>query len=159
MRAYKFTNAIGEPDVMLEDEIAAIERSGQASGLSGFASWRTYANVRMVFEDQHAVLPLMEQRPGQTLPDHIEAVTSMYRHGEKWSYSELCALMKAFPDRNVEVVIFAKHHGRSPHAVESQFMAMKRRIFAKRITWDGYMIRMGRIGDPRRWPECIIPTE
>jgi hypothetical protein len=71
---YVFTNARGEQDAMLADEVEAIERHN-----FGRQTWEQYISQEPVpHVEQVAFMPLMEQRPGATEPGSYPVETRAF---------------------------------------------------------------------------------
>ena len=141
-----FKNAQGEPDVLPLGELDSVE-------LTGRSRWMDYATTPGEWAALAApVVPLMEARPGAVEPLHVDCPTDLSRNGITWSYEELCALVKANPSRNKEIIVFAKLHGRSPHAVESQRSKLMDLLYQKKIRWTGERLVRGHHALVYQWP-------
>lgn len=141
-----FKNAQGEPDVLSLGELQCVERSGRSA-------WMDYATTPNEWPAVVVpMVPLMEARPGAVEPLHVDRPTDLSRNGIDWSYDECCALIKANPSRNVDIIAFAKQHGRSPMAVENQRSKLMDLMLQRKLRWDGERLLRGHSALVYQWP-------
>ena len=141
-----FKNAQGEPDVLPLGELQCVERSGRST-------WMDYATTPGEWPFVVVpMVPLMEARPGAVEPLHVDSPTDLSRNGMDWSYDECCALVKTNPSRNVDIMAFAKQHGRTPMAVENQRSKLLDLMLQRKLRWDGQRLLRGHSALVYQWP-------
>ena len=140
-----FKNAQGEPDVLPLGELEAVERSGR-SIFGEYAMKPSQWPVAQV-----AVIPLMEGRPGATVP-HPSFFELIGDGNKRWTITEIEVLLRQADEPDHSWAIIASRHKRSLSSVKTMGYKVSELIRVSRLKWDGVHLTRGPKATVYQWP-------